>query len=121
MTTTKNKPQKKKEETKGPVERNILKESVKNLLGGYEKEDWILNLNIGNVMHLMPIDLQELNLHIDNSHELSRDAILEKVRVIVILQIILIAVAYFCVGTEIRFLLQKRKGSEDDQVSKRYS
>ena len=47
-------------------------------------------------MHLLPMTLEELNLHIDNSHELSRDAMLEK--------IILAAVSYFCVGTEIRFL-----------------
>ena len=37
-----------------------------------------------------------MNLHIDNSHELSRDAMLEK--------IILLTVSYFCVGTELRFL-----------------
>lgn len=47
-------------------------------------------------MHLLPMSLEELNLHIDNSHELSRDAMLEK--------IILLAVSYFCVGTELRFL-----------------
>jgi len=37
-----------------------------------------------------------MNLHVDNSHELSRDAMLEK--------IILLTVSYFCVGTELRFL-----------------
>jgi hypothetical protein len=61
-----------------------------------EQDDWIFNLNIGNVMHLLPMSLEELNLHIDNSHELSRDAMLEK--------IILLSVSYFCVGTELRFL-----------------
>ena len=53
-------------------------------------------MNIGNVMHLLPMSLEELNLHIDNSHELSRDAMLEKT--------ILLSVSYFCVGTELRFL-----------------
>jgi hypothetical protein len=47
-------------------------------------------------MHLQPLSSEEMNLHIDNSHELSRDAILEK--------IILLTVSYFCVGTELRFL-----------------
>lgn len=47
-------------------------------------------------MHLLPMSLEELNLHIDNSHELSRDAMLEK--------LILLSVSYFCVGTELRFL-----------------
>ena len=73
-----------------------LKNNVKTILGVKEQDDWIFNLNIGNVMHLLPMSLEELNLHIDNSHELSRDAMLEK--------IILLSVSYFCVGTELRFL-----------------
>jgi hypothetical protein len=55
-------------------------------------------------MHLLPMSLEELNLHIDNSHELSRDAMLEK--------IILLSVSYFCVGTELRFLSSPNKDSK---------
>ena len=73
-----------------------LQDNVKTILGVKEQDDWIFNLNIGNVMHLLPMSLEELNLHVDNSHELSRDAMLEK--------IILLSVSYFCVGTELRFL-----------------
>ena len=73
-----------------------LSSNVRTILGVKEADDWIFNLNIGNVMHLLPMSLEELNLHIDNSHELSRDAMLEK--------IILVSVAYFCIGTELRFL-----------------
>lgn len=73
-----------------------LKDNVKTILGVKDQDDWIFNLNIGNVMHLLPMSLEELNLHVDNSHELSRDAMLEK--------IILLSVSYFCVGTELRFL-----------------
>ena len=73
-----------------------LQDNVKTILGVKDQDDWIFNLNIGNVMHLLPMSLEELNLHVDNSHELSRDAILEK--------IILLSVSYFCVGTELRFL-----------------
>ena len=75
-----------------------LRTNVQTILGvkGDSQDDWIFNLNIGNVMHLLPMSLEELNLHIDNSHELSRDAMLEK--------IILLSVSYFCVGTELRFL-----------------
>lgn len=69
---------------------------VQELLGTRRLEDWILSLNIGNVMHLSPLTLQEMNLHLDNSHELTRDAMLEK--------IILLCISYFCVGTELRFL-----------------
>ena len=68
------------------------------------------------------MSLEELNLHVDNSHELSRDAMLEK--------IILLSVSYFCVGTELRFLSkqfsgknQKEQGMEDlegNTESKKY-
>jgi hypothetical protein len=77
---------------------------VKTILGVKEQDDWIYNLNIGNVMHLLPMSLEELNLHIDNSHELSRDAMLEK--------IILLSVSYFCVGTELRFLSSNAKDTK---------
>lgn len=43
----------------------------------------------------------------DNSHELSRDAMLEK--------IILLTVSYFCVGTELRFL-NNNSNSADDKI-----
>jgi len=58
-------------------------------------------------MHLLPMSLEELNLHVDNSHELSRDAMLEK--------IILLSVSYFCVGTELRFL-SKQSGKQSKQI-----
>lgn len=61
-------------------------------------------------MHLLPMSLDELNLHIDNSHELSRDAMLEK--------IILLSVSYFCVGTELRFLSGAANGAKDHTGSK---
>jgi hypothetical protein len=67
------------------------------------------------------MSLEELNLHIDNSHELSRDAMLEK--------IILLSVSYFCVGTELRFLSgaagnvkeKKPSYSEFGEVEKGYT
>ena len=61
-------------------------------------------------MHLLPMSLEELNLHIDNSHELSRDAMLEK--------IILLSVSYFCVGTELRFLSAANLGKEKQLANK---
>ncbi len=48
-----------------------LAKKVKELLGVKRIEDWVLNLNIGNVMHLSPLTTQEMNLHLDNSHELT--------------------------------------------------
>ena len=87
---------------------NSLKDTVTNLLGVKRYEDWILNLNIGNVMHLSPLTLQEMYLQLDNSHELTRDALLEKV--------VLLSIAYFWVGTELRFLSQNKKA--DPSVAK---
>jgi len=79
---------------------SALRQNVKTILGVKDVDDWIFNLNIGNVMHLLPMSLEELNLHVDNSHELSRDAMMEK--------IILLTVSCFCVGTELRFLCNTR-------------
>ena len=56
-------------------------------------------MNIGNVMHLAPMNSDELSVKLDRTHELNKDAMLEK--------IILFVVAFFCVGTELRFLAQK--------------
>lgn len=80
----------------GPQGYLNLRNNVKTVLVTQEEDDWIFNLNIGNVMHLQPLSTEQMNLHVDNSHELSRDAMLEK--------IILLTVSYFCVGTELRFL-----------------
>ncbi len=50
-------------------------------------------------MHLSPMNYDELSSKLERSHELNKDAMLEK--------IILFVVSFFCVGTELRFLSQK--------------
>ena len=72
-----------------------FKINVRNTLGVKDHNNWIYNLNIGNVMNLTPMNSDELNTQSDVFQELSKDTMLEKV--------ILYVVAYFCVGTEIRF------------------
>jgi hypothetical protein len=47
-------------------------------------------------MHLAGMSLDELCFPEDMSHELNKDAMLEK--------IILVCTSYFCLGTEYRFL-----------------
>jgi len=54
-----------------------------------------------------------MNLHVDNSHELSRDAMLEK--------IILLTVSYFCVGTELRFLNNNITTEETTKVKDKHT
>ena len=71
------------------------------MLGLRHSEDWIFNLNIGNVMHLSLMGAEELNATLESTHELGKDSMLEK--------IVLISVTYFCISTEMRFLMQKVK------------
>ena len=73
--------------------------SVRNALGLRHSDDWIFNLNIGNVMHLSLMGTEELNAKLECTHELCKDSMLEK--------IVLVSVSYFCIGTEMRFLMQK--------------
>lgn len=75
---------------------NQFKINIRNILGVKHSEDWIFNLNIGNVMHLAGMTLDELSFPDDLAHELNKDAMLEK--------IILVTTAYFCLGTEYWFL-----------------
>lgn len=70
--------------------------------GGGSK-DWIYDLNIGNVMFLSLMNAEELSDNAgsksleNTTHELCKDSMLEK--------IVLVSVAYFCIATEMRFLI----------------
>ncbi len=50
-------------------------------------------------MHLSLMGAEELNAKLENTHEMCKDAMLEK--------IVIACVAYFCIGTEMRFLIAK--------------
>ena len=52
-------------------------------------------------MHLNCLSTDELNTKIDQIHELSKDAMLEKV--------VLIVAAYFCIATEIKFIIKENE------------
>jgi hypothetical protein len=45
------------------------KPTARNLLGVINRDEWIFSLNIGNVMHLNPLQTEELNAEIEPSHE----------------------------------------------------
>ena len=83
-----------------------FKINIWNKLGVKSEDDWILNLNIGNVMNMTPLKFDELNnlLVLDElekwtKFEVSKDSLLEK--------IVQLGVSYFCTGTEIRFIISK--------------
>ncbi len=90
--------------------RQDLKLSVRNVLGIKHADDWIFNLNIGNVMHLSLMNTEELNASLDTTHELCKDAMLEK--------IVLASVAYFCIGTEMRFLMNKSDPAKSAELKR---
>jgi hypothetical protein len=62
-----------------------LKISVRNILGIKKKDDWINYLNIGNIMYLSPLNYEDMDLDSDPKFELLRDAILEKVKLFLII------------------------------------
>jgi len=79
-----------------------------------QDEDWIFSINIGNVMSMAPLSLEELSsnngVKSETYHEVARDSMLEK--------IILIIIAYFCIATEMRFIakeINKSGGSDNFQ------
>lgn len=57
-------------------------------------------MNIGNIMQIQPITMKELLSETNDELELSRDVFLENLSIL--------TVSYFCMSTEMRFLLQSR-------------
>jgi len=84
---------------------------VRNALGVKDHNNWIYNLNIGNVMNLTAMNSDELQPSTDVQNEIVKDTMLEK--------LILFVVSFFCVGTEIRFKASKVDASKsiDEYIS----
>lgn len=69
---------------------------MKNLLGYLNQSEWVYSLNIGNIMQISPLTLQDFMSSTALQLELSREFVLEK--------LCFLSVSYFCMGTEYRFL-----------------
>ena len=54
------------------------------------KENWLFNINIGNIMYLTPLNDTDLDFESEPKYEILGDAILEKV--------IFLSVSYFCIS-----------------------
>lgn len=80
---------------------------MRNALGVKDHNNWIYNLNIGNVMNLTPMNSDELKPQPEIFLEFSKDTMLEK--------IILYSVGLFCVGTELRFQATKEEAHGSPQ------
>lgn len=70
--------------------------NMKNVLGYLNQSEWVYSLNIGNIMQISPLTLQDFLSQTAISLEISREFILEK--------LCFLSVSYFCMGTEYRFL-----------------
>lgn len=53
---------------------------MKNILGYLNQSEWIYSLNIGNIMQIAPLTLQDFMSSTSIQMELTREFILEKVR-----------------------------------------
>ncbi len=71
----------------------------RNMLGVRQIEDWINSLEIGHVMQLNPMTAQELTQSITRHHEFQKDPMLEK--------LVLLTVAFFSIGTEMRLIVDE--------------
>lgn len=76
------------------------KPDMRSVLGFLNQNEWIYNLNIGNIMQIQPIAMKEFLAETNDEGELSRDSFLSKLAILI--------VTYFCMSTEMRFLLQSR-------------
>ena len=70
---------------------------MRHILGFLNQSEWIQSLNIGNIMQITPLQLEDFVAIRRNEQELDRFAFLETVS--------FLTVGYFCVSTEIRFII----------------
>ena len=78
------------------------------LLGYLNQSEWMYLLNIGNIMQITPLTIHDLHSTSSVEIELARDAIIEKIS--------FLAVSYFCVSTELRFLVNLKDNPNVDPV-----
>jgi hypothetical protein len=92
------------------IEEDEEQADMHNILGFLNQNEWVYSLNIGNIMQIGAYNMQDLLQMPRNEAELSRDSFLEKISII--------AISYFCVSTEIRFIIQLKEDPSYDPVQK---
>ena len=85
-------------ETKNYDPNNFKEIDGRSLFGYLKCSEWVSGLNIGNIMQISPLTIQDLVGNYDIEIEITRETLLEKIA--------LLAVSYFCISTEKRFLAQ---------------
>lgn len=71
---------------------------MRAVLGYLNQFEWISNINIGNIMQIEPIKIDDFMSSCKNEYQLGRSSFINKIS--------LLAVGYFWSSTEIRFILQ---------------
>ena len=84
---------------------------MRSVLGFLNQNEWISNINIGNIMQIKPFSMKDLMESQRNEQELSRESFLEKLTLLI--------VSYFCISTEMRFLVQSQN-IKSDSVEQEY-
>jgi hypothetical protein len=74
-----NKNSKTKTKTKEEFNTQFDKVDMRNLLGYLNQSDWIWSLNIGNIMQISPLTMQDIYTTSSIEYELSRELVLEKI------------------------------------------
>lgn len=70
---------------------------MRNLLGFVNQNEWVSNLNIGNIMQISSLCVNELLTFTHNEVELTRDLILEKVWVNNKIDLVVGGVLFLCI------------------------
>lgn len=80
------------------------------VLGYLNQLELVSSLNIGNLMQIVPVKIKDLLTVPRNETEFNRESFIWKIA--------LIWVAYFCISTEIRFIIQLKEDPSYDEKTK---
>jgi tetratricopeptide (TPR) repeat protein len=87
-----------------------IEPDMRIVLGYLNQLEMIANLNIGNIMQIVPIKIEDLLSVPRNETEFNRASFIDKIS--------LLWVAYFCISTEIRFIIQLKEDETFDEKTK---
>ena len=78
------------------------------VLGYLNQLEMVSTLNIGNIMQIVPVKIDDLLSVPRNETEFNRASFIDKIA--------LLCVSYFCISTEIRFIVQLKEDPNVDPV-----
>lgn len=87
-----------------------IEPDMRIVLGYLNQLEMISNLNIGNIMQIVPVKIEDLLSVPRNETEFNRASFIDKIS--------LLCVSYFCISTEIRFIIQLKEDSDYDEKAK---